>query len=86
MAETVLELVVDRQILHQYTNVVQVLGKKKDALGPGLGKTVLRWLASVSEEDHFLAVDDPGRENVGYRRALVGSSGIGFLDFDVRHG
>ena len=62
MAETALELVVDRQILHQYTNVVQVLGKKKEALGPGFGKTVLRWLASVSEEDHFIVVGDPGRE------------------------
>ena len=75
-----------RQVLRQHTNVVQVLGKKKKALGPGLDKTVLRWLASVSEEDHFLVVGDPGRENVGYNRALVGSSGIGFLDFDVRHG
>ena len=86
MAETAFELVVDRQILHQYTNVVQVLGKKKDALGPGFGKTVLRWLASVSEEDHFLVVGDPGSENVGYHIALVGSSGIGFFDFDVRQG
>ena len=86
MAETALELVVDRQILHQYTNVVQVLGKKKKTFGRGFDKTVLGWLAPVSEEHHFLVVGDPGRENVGYNRALVGSSGIGFLDFDLRHG